>query len=55
MEEKAHEGCCPLSVQMLTEEKNGRREQNPEVEASANHKRVAASARMYDSAAGKRP
>jgi hypothetical protein len=35
--------------------KDGNREPSPEVEASANHKRVAAPARMYDSVAGKVP
>lgn len=36
-------------------DKNVDRVPSPEVEASANHKRVAASARVYDSADGKRP
>ena len=40
---------------MLVRNKDGSREPSPEVEASANHKRVAAPARVYDSAAGNVP
>jgi len=54
-EGKAQEGLFSLPVQMLVRKKDVCRVLNPEVEVSANHKRVAASARMYDSADGKCP
>jgi hypothetical protein len=54
-EDKAHEGRCFPSVQVLVGNKDVCREPGPEVEASANHKRVAARESVYDSADGKVP